>query len=127
MTEKKMTKKEIFNAMLNYEGKVADNQMFVDFIMHEIELLERKNGGKGKLTPQQEVNEEIQAKILEVLDEPMTATQIMKAVQPYFAEVPLTNQRISALLRKLGDKGTGEVEKFSEKRVTYFQKATDNE
>ncbi len=124
MTEKKITKKEMFNAMLNFEGKVADNKMFVDFIKHEIELLERKNGGSKKPTEQQETNEKIKEKILEILNKPMTATQVMKAVEPYFPDLkqPLTNQRISALLRALGDKGTGEVDKYTDKRVTYFKK-----
>lgn len=122
MTEKKMTKKEMFKAMLTV-NEIAKNEVMVEFINHEIELLNRKNGTNRKPTAQQLQNEEIKTKILEVLTEPMTATQIMKAVQPYFADVTLTNQRISALLRGLGEeKGTGEVEKYSEKRTTYFKK-----
>ena len=122
-TNKKVTKKDMFKAMLAYEGKVADREDFVKFIEHEIELLDRKNGGNRKLNANQLKNEEIKKKILEVLVMPMTATQIMKAVEPDFPEILFTNQRISALLRQLGKDGTGEVEKFSEKRVTYFKKA----
>ena len=50
------------------------------------------------------------------------ATQIMKAIEPDFPEIVLTPQRISALLRGLGKDGTGEVERYTEKRVTYFKK-----
>lgn len=122
MTEKKLTKKEMFMAMLAIK-EIAENEEMTKFINHEIELLNRKNGTNRKPTANQLQNEKIKEKILEVLTEPMTATQIMKAVQPYFADVQLTNQRISALLRALGEeKGTGEVTKYSEKRVTYFTK-----
>lgn len=122
---KKLTKKERFTiAMNDYEAQ--GNTEMAEFFAHEIELCDRKNSGNRKPTAQQLQNEEIKEKILEVLTEPMTATAIMKAVQPHFAEVALTNQRVSALLRALGtEKGTGEVEKYSEKRVTYFKRVED--
>ena len=121
MTEKKMTKKEMFQVLLAMDC-VKERADLVKFIEHEIELLDRKNGGSRKPTAQQIANEKIKEKILEVLVEPMTATQIMKAVEPDFPDIALTNQRISALLRGLGKDGTGEVEKFTEKRVTFFKK-----
>lgn len=121
MAEKKMTKKEMFQVLLAMDC-VKERADLVNFIEHEIELLERKNGGSRKPTVQQVTNEKIKDKILEILVKPMTATQIMKAVEPYFPEIALTNQRISALLRSLGKDGTGEVEKYAEKRVTYFKK-----
>ena len=116
---KKTTKKEMFTKMLAI-AEVQENAEMVEFINHEIELLERKNGTK-KSTPQQAENEKIKEKILEVLTEPMTATQVMNAVQPFF-ETVFTNQRISALLRQLGDDGTKQVKKYQEKRVTYFER-----
>ena len=51
----------------------------------------------------------------------MTATDIMKAVQP-FVDVELSNQKISALLRLLGEKGTGQVKKTVDKRKSYFER-----
>lgn len=116
----KITKKEMFTKMLAIADVQASAEM-VEFINHEIELLERKNSAK-KATPQQVENEKIKERILEILNEPMTATQIMNKVQPFF-ETVFTNQRISALLRQLGDKGTKEVRKYQVKRVTYFEKA----
>lgn len=121
MTEKKMTKKEMFQVLLAMDC-VKERDDLVKFIEHEIELLDRKNGGNRKPTAQQVANEKIKDKILEVLVKPMTATQTMKAIEPDFPEITLTTQRISALLRTLGEKGTGEVEKYTEKRVTYFKK-----
>lgn len=118
----KTTKKDMYNALLRIADVQANDEM-VAFINHEIELLERKNSAK-KATPQQEENNAIKVAMLDIMSEPMTATQIMNAIVPMFPnlERPLTNQRISALLRQLGDDGTQQVNKFQEKRVTYFVK-----
>ena len=115
----KITKREMFTRMLAITDVQANAEM-VAFINHEIELLDRKNSAK-KSTPQQAENEKIKEKILEILTEPMTATQIMNAVQPFF-ETTFTNQRISALLRQLGDDGTRQIKKYQIKRVTYFER-----
>lgn len=114
----KITKKAMFTRILAL-NEVQANEEMIKFITHEIELLDRKNTAK-KATPQQAINTEIKTKILEILEEPMTATQVMNAVQPSFPDIPLTNQRISSLLRQLGEKGTNEIRKYQEKRVTYF-------
>ena len=116
---KKTTKKEMFTKMLEIADVQANKEM-VEFINHEIELLERKNSAK-KATPQQAENEKVKEKILEILTEPMTATQVMNAVQPFF-ETVFTNQRISALLRQMGEGGTRQVKKYQIKRVTYFER-----
>lgn len=117
---KKITKKEMFTKMLEI-AEVQANKEMVEFINHEIELLERKNSTK-KTTPQQAENEKVKEKIIEVLTEPMTATQIMNKVQPFF-ETVFTNQRISALLRQMGEKGSRQVRRFQEKRITYFMRS----
>lgn len=116
----KITKKDMYNALLRIADVQANDEM-VAFINHEIELLERKNSAK-KATPQQEENNAIKVAMLDIMTEPMTATQIMDAVEPMFPnlERPLTNQRISALLRQLGDDGTQQINRFQKKRVTYF-------
>ena len=116
---KKVTKKEMFTKMLAI-AEVQENAEMVEFINHEIELLGRKNSAK-KATPQQAENEKVKKKILEILVEPMTATQVMNAVQPFF-ETTFTNQRISALLRQMGEGGTKQVKKYQIKRVTYFER-----
>ena len=125
-TNKKVTKKEMFNAILAYEGKVADREDFVKFIEHEIELLDRKNGGNRKPTANQLKNEEIKAVILEEMranpNKLYTATQLAKIAEPIVNINPLSNQRVSAILRSMNEEeGTGEVKRVVDKRVTYFQ------
>ena len=127
-TNKKVTKKEMFKAMLAYEGKVADREDFVKFIEHEIELLDRKNGGNRKPTANQLKNEEIKTVILEEMranpNKLYTATQLAKIAEPIVDVNPLSNQRVSAILRSMNEEdGTGEVKRVIDKRVTYFQLA----
>lgn len=127
-TNKKITKKDMFNAILAYEGKVADREDFVKFIEHEIELLDRKNGGNRKPTANQLKNEEIKAVILEEMranpNKLYTATQLAKIAEPIVDIHPLNNQRVSAILRSMNEEcGTGEVKRIVDKRVTYFQLA----
>lgn len=116
----KITKKDMYNALLRLADVQANAEM-VEFINHEIELLDRKNSAK-RATPQQEENNAIKVAMIDIMSEPMTATEIMNAVAPMFPnlEKPLTNQRISALLRQLGDDGTQQINRFQKKRVTYF-------
>ena len=98
MTNKKLTKKDHFNALLAI-AEAQGNQTLVDFINHEIELLTKKNSFERKLTPMQKENEGVKAVILSVL----TTTPIMISdMQKANAELAeLSNQRISALLRQL--------------------------
>lgn len=98
---KKMTKKENFNALLAIPA-VAENAGLVEFINHEIELLDRKSiskTGERKLTPTQIENENHKVLILGVMDStPKTVTDIMKAI-PQFADY--SNQKIAALVKQL--------------------------
>ena len=127
-TNKKVTKKDMFKAMLAYEGKVADREDFVKFIEHEIELLDRKNGGNRKPTANQLKNEEIKEVILEEMranpNQLYTATQLAKIAEPIVDVNPLSNQRVSAILRSMNEEGgTGEGKRVVKKRITYFQLA----
>ena len=116
MTNTTMTKKDYFKALLAIE-EVKANENYVAFINHEIELLEKKNGNR-KPTKTQEENENIKEFILEVAVQPMTITEIMKAIQPN-VEIELTNQKISALANKLVADGL--IIKTTEKRKSYFK------
>ena len=117
----KMTKKDYFKALLAIE-EVNANSAMVNFINHEIELLEKKNG-KRKPTKTQEENEIIKELILDKMAENVnqlfTATEIMKAIQPNIEEVELTNQKVSALIRQLIEVNL--VKRIVDKRKTYFQ------
>ena len=64
MAEKKITKKEMFGMLLEI-GEVADNETLVNFINHEIELLDKKaNKSSSKRT---DVNVALKAQLLEEL------------------------------------------------------------
>lgn len=117
---KKMTKKDYFKAILAIEA-VKANPAIVDFINHEIELLEKKNGNRKHSKAQVE-NENLKELILFKMDENVnqlfTATEIMKSIQPN-TEIELTNQKVSALLRQLVTDNM--VKRIEDKRKTYFQ------
>jgi hypothetical protein len=118
MNEKKITKREKF-AMLKAIPAVAENEMLVEFIDHEIELLAKKNSADKKPTAQQTANAGIAKAIVDTLaNEPtrlFTITEIIKSV-PECAD--LTNQRVSAIVRGLIGSS---VERVEEKRKAYFR------
>lgn len=116
-----MTKREMFESMLTIET-IANNQELVDFINHEIELLNRKSGSK-KPTAKQIENEGFKTEILNFLTEQDTSYNISELL----SEIPslidsegkqLTSQRVSALMKQLVD--TGKVNKSYVKRTPYF-------
>lgn len=116
---KKMTKRDHFNALLNLDS-VKVNPALVDFINHEIELLDKKNSAEKKPTAQQTANDGIKVAILDYMDEGAryTITDLIKSV-PECAD--LTNQRVSALIRQLIDES--KVVRTEEKRKAYFSLA----
>lgn len=93
-----MTKREMFNEIL---AVVADNAEMVEFINHEIELLNRKSSAVRKPTKNQLENEGFKADIVDYLkdaDAPKTIKELQTAI-PSLAD--LTNQRITHLLTDL--------------------------
>lgn len=116
----KVTKKDNFNAIVKVLEQAGKADL-VAVMLHEIELLEKKNSYKStKPTATQVANEGIKADILAVMTaEPnrlFTATELVKAVNP-----ELSNQRISALVNQLVDEG--KVAKTVDKRKSYFSLA----
>ena len=118
MTNKKMTKRDYYNALLALK-EVKGNEELVKFINHELELLAKKNSAEKKPTAVQIANENIKEVILETLKENggmMTISEMQKAN----AELgEMSNQRISALVRQL--KEDGKVERIEDKRKAYFK------
>jgi hypothetical protein len=118
---KKLIKKDYFNAISNYLADNADNseviatikdqeitvEMIFGFIDKEIELLSKKNSGSSnrKMTPQQEANEKIKVAILENMESEKgyTITEMMTFPEIAEIEPPVSNQRISALVRQMLD------------------------
>ena len=113
MATKKITKKEMFEALLN---KYDLTESEVAFIEHEIELLDKKNGSR-KPTADQLKNEETKVEILNLMEngKPYTVTEIQKMVGLE------SNQKTSALIRQL--KESGLVIRTEEKGKAYFTKA----
>ena len=115
MATKKMTKKDYFNALRTI---VVDNQELVDFIDHEIALLEKKSSGTRKPTAAQIENEELKADIMAYL----TKVDTMKCIKELEQEIPSlngrSNQKISRLLKTLVD--TGKLDRETVKKTPYF-------
>lgn len=117
--EKKMTKKEYFavlaevvanSDMENKEGALA-------FIAHEVELLEKKSAKSGQTKTQKE-NAEILVKIKAELAEVGKAVTITELQATSAEMAQYSNQKLSALLKKLVE--SGEVVKTTEKKKSYF-------
>ena len=117
MTEKKMVKRDWFNEIIAL-AEANGREDIIQFAEHELELLTKKNSGNRKPTESQLKNEEIKIVMLDVMNKPMTITEILKLVQPYFADLELTNQKLSALARGLVNEG--KVIKSTDKRRSYF-------
>ncbi len=101
-----MTKKEMFAAIINaIEGTPTDatTAEMVEFLNHEIDLLNRKRSTKsGKPTAKQMENETIKERIMEILagkPEGMTATEIMIALEG--VSITPSNQKVNSLITLL--------------------------
>ena len=123
---KKMTKKEMFAQLMANYNLTAEEK---EFVMHEIELLEKRNskGGDKKPTAKQTENADLKTAILDWLteraDEKFTITDIWKGV-PALAENPeMSNQRVSAIVRQLLLENLVVREEI--KRKAYFSVAMD--
>ena len=120
MTNKKITKRDRFNALLSIPAVQADPDM-VAFIEHELELLAKKNSADKKPTAQQTANEGIKQAILDGMEDGRlyTITELQKSI-PVCAE--LSNQRVSALVRQMVGVTINRTE---DKRKAYFSKIAE--
>lgn len=131
MTEKKITKKEMFVKVLEIikSANLTDESLYTKFINHEIELLNKKSTSR-KPTTQQEDNKVLIETILSILeiasntDNKLLTIAEIQSKSPTLNEYngkPITNQRISALLKKLIE--GGQVVREEIKRKAYFRLA----
>ena len=85
-----------------------------------VEQLDKKNASPKKLTAQQVKNEELKEVIVDFLadnaDTGFTVSDLLKVIAELEGD---SNQHVSALMRQLVE--AGKVEKYSEKRRTYFR------
>lgn len=125
MAQNKMTKKEWFAVLVGIvEGsEYADKDGALEFINHEVELLEKKSGKTGKTKTQKE-NEVLVEQVFDELatfDKGMTVTELQGASE-FLAQ--FSNQKLSALLKKLVD--AGRVDKSIEGKKSYFLVKSEN-
>lgn len=119
MANTKMTKKDVVTLMLA-DDHIKENEVFVGYLENELKLLNKKSSSK-KATKTQKENENIKARILQILadnETPMTVTEILKTGQFDDFEVTITNQKVTALLRQLVI--AKKVERTVEKKITRF-------
>ena len=116
-----MTKKETINLLIDVlvgNKEIEDMQIFVDFLVHERELLERKSSKSGQTKTQKE-NEILKEKIIETLQE-LDKYSTITEIQTANAELSeYSNQKISALLKQLVDDKI--IEKMIDKKKAYFK------
>lgn len=96
----KITKREVINTMLADEV-IKANEMYVAYLEHELELLDKK-AQKKATSPNAEENEVIKNVILEVLAKvgKGTVTELQMADERIGLD-KYRNQRISAVLKKM--------------------------
>ena len=116
----KMTKKEMFAMVIAVvNGSEVENKAeMLDFLNHEVELLAKKNSKSGQTKTQKE-NEVLITQVelaLAEFDRPVTISEFMKESNHEVAT--LSNQKLSALMKKLVD--CGKVNKTIEKKKSYF-------
>lgn len=123
------TKREYFTALLaevkasGYATEEMTNEMFVNFIEHELDLLSRKNvtaSGEKKLTDTQKANIELGEQVVSFLTdsgEQFTVTNLIKAMG-----LDIANQRMTHVLSRLVNES--KVEKVIIKRVSYYKIAS---
>ena len=119
MAQNKMTKKDWYAVLVEIVGgsDYADKDGALEFIAHEVELLSKKSGKSG-MTKVQKENEVLVERIfveLATMDKPMTVTELQGASE-FFAQ--FSNQKLSALLKKLVD--AGRIDKSIDGKKSYF-------
>ena len=113
---KKMTKKEMFAMVIaTIEATEVENrEEMVNFLNHEVELLNKKSSKSGETKTQKE-NFVLMEQLKEALGEMTEAVTISEFQTKSTHEVAtLSNQKLSALLKKLVE--SGEVVKTVEKK-----------
>lgn len=112
----KMTKREKFE-MLKTIPAVAENEMLMEFIDHELEILSRKNSpATKKLTANQIVNEGVKETIVQTM-EPGKLYSITDMIKTIPCCNDMSNQRVNALVRQMIPE---KIERVEVKRRAFF-------
>ena len=112
--EKKITKIDRFN-QLKAIPQVAENADLMDFINHEIDLLQKKSGNKKSSKTSEEFLA-LKDKVKDALtDVPMTISDLIKSSDELTG---YTTQKLVPVLKALKDEGA--AERIEEKGKAYF-------
>lgn len=117
MNEKRVTKREKFEMLkeLVERVEIENADMLLEFIAKETAALEKKSGAKSKT---QIANEAVIEEIFDALarvGRPVTISELQASDEAMGA---LSNQKISALMKKLKD--AGRVVRTDDKKKAYF-------
>ena len=115
----KITKREVINTMLADES-IKHNEMYVGYLAHELELLDKKAEKKGKSAEELAEVERLKGLITDALVKigKGTVSEIQKA-DSELSE--LSNQKVTSLLKAM--KESGVVVRATEGRKTIFSLA----
>ena len=122
MMNKKMTKKEMFAMVIGVveTTEVENKEEMVAFLNHEIELLEKKSSKTGTTKTQKEnlvLMEQLKEAFRE-MEKPVTISEFQALSTHEVAT--LSNQKLSALLKKLTEGENAPMVKTVEKKKSYF-------
>lgn len=109
----KKTIKEMYKEIMEVTG-IKENKEYTEFLQDRLEKATRKNSKSVKVDKEQAHVMELITATLEKMDKPVTITEMQKNSE--LSEY--SNQKLSALLRKLIDNET--VVKVSDKRTSKF-------
>jgi hypothetical protein len=115
--EKKITKRDRFNELLSIPA-VGENPALVDFINHEVELLDRKNSkGTTKPSANQIVANELAERIVATLEKgkEYTIAEIIKAIEKEGEN--LSSQRVTPVMTNLVKSGVATNRKDKRKSL----------
>lgn len=112
MSNKKITKKDRYTEMVAMFTEMGRADL-ADFVKHELELLEKKNAGKSKVSKaEQEKRDSLANAVVDILENSATAmpnAEIAKAMPTDFGTV--STQKLTPILSKMVENGVLKAEK----------------
>jgi hypothetical protein len=120
MAETKITKREVLNKLVDY-ARENGNEMFENYAIHELELLDKKIAS-GKKNAINEANEKLKDTIVSVLTNAGKYLSI-KEIQASDSDLSvdkISNQKINALLVQLRKENRVDRDTETDKKRTLF-------
>lgn len=118
MERKKLVKRDYFEMLLAI-NEVTKNKSLVDFINHELELLEKKSTS-NKMSKTQQENQEIKKLILEDFNQIGKAVTISELQELSKDLQDYSNQKLTSLITQLYNKGNGVLTREEVKGKAYY-------